>query len=219
MAAKNKSEAPQSMFHLGDEHLFRLFDTEERNIVVEAISHAHDMPALGHSAPDGRRAELASKLRERLLSSITAYIDRLHLAGGGYKAPEFQAAVTLLVEITQVAETLENSEGATLSGDDAVALGQTLYSAWTSFIGDAAARRIFVDAQVELANQARRSETNRDNASKSHIRRSIEHDDVLAAFNREVRAGHTEREARGRLKNQGVWSQSTIYRVTKPKKQ
>ena len=212
------------MFQLGDEHLFRLFDTDERDIVVKVISHAHDMPMLGHSAPAGRRAELASKLRERLLSSVKAYIERLHQAGGGYKAPEFQAAVTLLVEITQVAEALENSEGAALSGDDAVALGQSLYSAWTAFIGDAAARRIFVDAQVELANRAMRAKTNSSNARGERVNgrlvngRRIDHDDLLGEFNRLVKIDHSDREARGILKLRGIWSQSTIYRVTKPKK-
>lgn len=48
--------------------------------------------------------------------------------------------------------------------------------------------------------------------------RATDHDDVLIEYQRLVREGHTEREARGILVQRGTMgSQSTIYRITKEK--
>ena len=148
-----------AMFVLEDEPLFRLFDLDERDVVVRAISDAHDLPHIGFQTEPGRRTSLAFKLRERLLTSVVAYMDRLQAAGAGFQAPEYHAAVSLMGEINRVAAALESSEGGELSGDAAVALGQTLRLEWTNFIGDASAHRVFLDIPAELAAlQARKAQ-------------------------------------------------------------
>ena len=148
--------APFAMFTLDDEVLFRLFNIEERDIVVQTISDAYDLPALAHHAAPGRRAGLAGKLRDRLLGSVVAYMDRLHEAGAGYEAREYQSAVRLMVEIQRISDVLIASEGIELSGDATVALGQALRTEWTTFIGEASAHRVFLDIPRELLARERR---------------------------------------------------------------
>ena len=133
---KPSKPTPVSLFD--DQEARRLFDTEERDVVVKVISHCGDQPSMGHVKAHGYRAGLAEKIKERLLPSADAVIGLL-LKNDRAGTHEFQAVIKLQIELTELSDRLRASDGQTLSGDDAAQWGQWLYGAWTAFIGEASA--------------------------------------------------------------------------------
>ena len=156
-----------------DGPIFRLFDSEEKDAAVQAVSTCDDQPDLGHFAQAGVRTQLAAKLRERVLVPLEEYMGRSLEALEGRAAPgDLQAACVFQVEVERVAQFLEEAEGSVLSGDHTAALGQALYDAWTALQGEAAAallsRKVPEELEVEREQRKKNSENGANNEGARH---------------------------------------------------
>lgn len=202
------TKTARNTYRPGDTDLFDLFDTNYMRHVCEAIADCCD------PVPPGWRAGLAQALKTKLMPVVSLMIARLWEDGRGTNASEYSATERFGECVENIADLIVGAEGRGVTRDDARGYAESLRLAWTTFIAEASAHRMYDDLPRDLATAERTSAVQREKARKLRKAKTITKGDVESFLSEyERKEGHRQGAIKAACRHFDVSSKTLAKRL------